>query len=147
VASAEAGVVAGDEAGSDAVVGPAAPQPVASSPAAATAASRMVRFIRSPAGAWRRSAPPLRCLAWRAGLGTGSLAGRDGDDRVAGRGGVGVLPPARVWTLCHAPPSLDCMFSQTPPSPAPVDQAALAASLAPFGQSRMLPRTAYVDPA
>jgi phenylpropionate dioxygenase-like ring-hydroxylating dioxygenase large terminal subunit len=39
------------------------------------------------------------------------------------------------------------MVSQAPPSPAPVDQAALAASLAPFGQSRMLPRTAYVDPA
>jgi len=32
-------------------------------------------------------------------------------------------------------------------SPAPVDQAALAASLAPFGRSRMLPRTSYVDPA
>src|SRR5690348_8408592 len=39
------------------------------------------------------------------------------------------------------------MVSQVPSSPAPVDQAALAASLAPFGQSRMLPRTAYVDPA
>jgi Rieske 2Fe-2S family protein len=39
------------------------------------------------------------------------------------------------------------MVSQAPISPAPVDQAALAASLAPFGQSRMLPRTAYVDPA
>jgi len=39
------------------------------------------------------------------------------------------------------------MVSQTARSPAPVDQAALAASLAPFGQSRMLPRTAYVDPA
>jgi len=39
------------------------------------------------------------------------------------------------------------MVSQTPRAPAPVDQAALAASLAPFGQSRMLPRTAYVDPA
>jgi glycine betaine catabolism A len=31
--------------------------------------------------------------------------------------------------------------------PAPLDQAALAASLRPFGQSRMLPRAAYVDPA
>src|SRR5215467_8337743 len=39
------------------------------------------------------------------------------------------------------------MVSQEPSPPAPVDQAALAASLAPFGQSRMLPRTAYVDPA
>ena len=39
------------------------------------------------------------------------------------------------------------MVSQTPGPRAPVDQAALAASLAPFGQSRMLPRTAYVDPA
>jgi Rieske 2Fe-2S family protein len=39
------------------------------------------------------------------------------------------------------------MVSQPLPSAAPVDQAALAASLAPFGQSRMLPRTAYVDPA
>ena len=39
------------------------------------------------------------------------------------------------------------MVSQPPRPPVPVDQAALAASLAPFGQSRMLPRTAYVDPA
>jgi Rieske 2Fe-2S family protein len=39
------------------------------------------------------------------------------------------------------------MVSQTARPPAPVDQAALAASLAPFGQSRMLPRAAYVDPA
>jgi glycine betaine catabolism A len=39
------------------------------------------------------------------------------------------------------------MVSQSVPSPAPVDPGALAASLAPFGQSRMLPRTAYVDPA
>jgi len=39
------------------------------------------------------------------------------------------------------------MVSQAARPPAPVDQAALAASLAPFGQSRMLPRTAYVDPA
>jgi glycine betaine catabolism A len=39
------------------------------------------------------------------------------------------------------------MVSQAQRPPAPVDQAALAASLAPFGQSRMLPRTAYLDPA
>jgi Rieske 2Fe-2S family protein len=39
------------------------------------------------------------------------------------------------------------MVSQMPRSLAPVDRAALAASLAPFGQSRMLPRAAYVDPA
>src|SRR5207344_2620671 len=51
------------------------------------------------------------------------------------------------WTARRGPPSLDCMVSQAPSSLAPVDQAALAASLAPFGQSRMLPRTAYVDPA
>jgi Rieske 2Fe-2S family protein len=39
------------------------------------------------------------------------------------------------------------MVSQTVPSPAPLDPAALAQSLRPFGQSRMLPRAAYVDPA
>jgi Rieske 2Fe-2S family protein len=39
------------------------------------------------------------------------------------------------------------MVSQSPCPPAPVDPAALAASLLPFGQSRMLPRSAYVDPA
>jgi Rieske 2Fe-2S family protein len=39
------------------------------------------------------------------------------------------------------------MVSQPPCPPAPVDPAALAASLLPFGQSRMLPRSAYVDPA
>src|ERR1700712_536207 len=37
------------------------------------------------------------------------------------------------------------MFKQ--PDPAPVPPGDLAASLAPFGQSRMLPREAYVDPA
>lgn len=37
------------------------------------------------------------------------------------------------------------MFKQH--GPAPVPAADLAASLAPFGQSRMLPREAYVDPA
>src|ERR1700760_3355636 len=36
------------------------------------------------------------------------------------------------------------MFNQDA-APVPADD--LAASLAPFGQSRMLPRTAYVDPA
>jgi len=39
------------------------------------------------------------------------------------------------------------MVSQVPSSPAPLDRAAVAASMAPFGQSRMLPRAAYVDPA
>ncbi|MET0896373.1 MAG: aromatic ring-hydroxylating dioxygenase subunit alpha [Mycobacterium sp.] len=37
------------------------------------------------------------------------------------------------------------MFKQHGPAPVPADD--LAASLAPFGQSRMLPRAAYVDPA
>ena len=37
------------------------------------------------------------------------------------------------------------MFKQY--GPAPVPAAELAAALAPFGQSRMLPREAYVDPA
>ncbi len=37
------------------------------------------------------------------------------------------------------------MFKQQGAAPVPAD--ALAASLAPFGQSRMLPREAYVDPA
>ncbi|HVB42427.1 MAG TPA: aromatic ring-hydroxylating dioxygenase subunit alpha [Streptosporangiaceae bacterium] len=39
------------------------------------------------------------------------------------------------------------MVSQLVYSPAPLDPAALAQSLLPFGQSRMLPRAAYVDPA
>ena len=37
------------------------------------------------------------------------------------------------------------MFKQVGPAPVPADD--LAAALAPFGQSRMLPRAAYVDPA
>src|ERR1700749_1948051 len=37
------------------------------------------------------------------------------------------------------------MFKQFDQAPVPADD--LAASLAPFGQSRMLPREAYVDPA
>ena len=39
------------------------------------------------------------------------------------------------------------MVSQTVYPPAPLDPAALAQSLRPFGESRMLPRAAYVDPA
>jgi phenylpropionate dioxygenase-like ring-hydroxylating dioxygenase large terminal subunit len=39
------------------------------------------------------------------------------------------------------------MVSQSVYPPAPLDPAELAASLLPFGQSRMLPRAAYVDPA
>src|SRR4029078_8739056 len=37
------------------------------------------------------------------------------------------------------------MFNRGDPAPAPAE--ALAAALAPFGQSRMLPRESYVDPA
>src|SRR5687767_15943281 len=37
------------------------------------------------------------------------------------------------------------MFKQDGPAPVPAE--GLAAALAPFGQSRMLPREAYVDPA
>ena len=37
------------------------------------------------------------------------------------------------------------MFKQCSPAPLPAD--GLAAALALFGQSRMLPREAYVDPA
>ena len=39
------------------------------------------------------------------------------------------------------------MVSQAAFPPAPLDPGALAQSLAPFGESRMLPRAAYVDPA
>ena len=39
------------------------------------------------------------------------------------------------------------MVSQTPRPPAPLDPGAVAQALAPFGESRMLPRAAYVDPA
>jgi len=39
------------------------------------------------------------------------------------------------------------MVSQTVRPPAPLDPGALAQSLAPFGESRMLPPAAYVDPA
>jgi len=39
------------------------------------------------------------------------------------------------------------MFNQTTPPTAPLDPDELAASLAPFGTSRMLPRAAYLDPA
>src|SRR5215831_11672709 len=39
------------------------------------------------------------------------------------------------------------MVSQSVYPPAPLDPAAVAQSLRPFGESRMLPRAAYVDPA
>src|SRR5260370_37308433 len=38
------------------------------------------------------------------------------------------------------------MVSQYGDAPAPLDSAAVAEALAPFGDSRMLPRAAYVDP-
>jgi hypothetical protein len=72
------------------------------------------------------------------------------------------VPPelARGWarrlivTACGRPghpfghsPILDCMISQPVMTPAPLDPAALADSLRPFGESQMLPWVAYVDPA
>ena len=39
------------------------------------------------------------------------------------------------------------MVSQSACPPAPLDPTAVARSLRPFGESRMLPRAAYVDPA
>jgi Rieske 2Fe-2S family protein len=45
-----------------------------------------------------------------------------------------------------APPKIDCMVSQSRLPLAPLDPAGVADSLRPFGQSRMLPRAAYVDP-
>src|SRR5262249_61606331 len=55
--------------------------------------------------------------------------------------------PAAAWTRCPPVTRLDCMVSQTPRPPAPLDPGAVAQALAPFGESRMLPRAAYVDPA
>src|SRR6185437_13692962 len=59
----------------------------------------------------------------------------------------------RPWTGPGGALRLDCMVSQdfrvrpsTPP-PAPLDRGELELALRPFGQSRMLPRAAYVDPA
>ena len=52
------------------------------------------------------------------------------------------------WTGQDGAPSLDCMVSQNvgAPAPPPLDRAGLEAALRPFGESRMLPRAAYVDP-
>ena len=55
-------------------------------------------------------------------------------------------PPSR-WTASPGLPTLDCMISQSSYPHAPIDKAGLAAALRPFGESRMLPRAAYVDPA
>src|SRR6266567_4751655 len=59
-----------------------------------------------------------------------------------------------AWTGFRAPPSLDCMVSQdflvrsgAASATAPLDRGELELSLRPFGESRMLPRAAYVDPA
>src|SRR5690348_15594915 len=52
-----------------------------------------------------------------------------------------------IWTPEIAPSSIDCMVSQYRFPLAPLDQAAVAESLRPFGESRMLPPAAYVDPA
>src|SRR5262249_25618475 len=68
------------------------------------------------------------------------------------RGGPRPDPEApAAWTASGRPLSLDCMVSQdfrvrtTPP--VPLDRGELELSLRPLGQSRMLPRAAYVDPA
>src|SRR5271165_7004898 len=63
-------------------------------------------------------------------------------NRASGRG--------RGWTGARAVFSLDCMVSQHVAAgypPAPVDPGGLAETLRPFGESRMLPRAAYTDPA
>src|SRR5215469_10551072 len=60
-------------------------------------------------------------------------------------------PTARAWLhpghVAGRPLTIDCMVSQLMSPPAPIDATALAESLRPFGQSRMLPRAAYIDPA
>ena len=70
-----------------------------------------------------------------------------GDD-TADRGIAGFAGEAdlELWTCAADAPlaKADCMFKQDGPAPVPAD--GLAAALAPFGQSRMLPREAYVDP-
>src|SRR5262245_32514948 len=59
-----------------------------------------------------------------------------------------------AWTGSAGRPSLDCMVSQyfrvrsgIAIPPAPLDRGELELALRPFGESRMLPRAAYVDPA
>src|SRR5262249_58963894 len=59
-----------------------------------------------------------------------------------------------TWTGSAGPVSLDCMVSQDfrvrsgiAIPPAPLDRGELELALRPFGESRMLPRAAYVDPA
>src|SRR5690242_1676771 len=63
-------------------------------------------------------------------------------------------PGWRAWTGPAGPPSLDCMVSQdfrtrsgTAIPAAPLGRAELELALRPFGESRMLPRAAYVEPA
>src|ERR1700749_2226632 len=63
-------------------------------------------------------------------------------------------PGWRAWTGSAAPLSLDCMVSQdfrvrsgAAIPPAPPDRGERELALRPFGESRMLPRAAYVDPA
>ena len=54
------------------------------------------------------------------------------------------------WTATKEAFSIDCMISQKPGGyvePAPLERSALVHALAPFGQARMLPRAAYVNPA
>src|SRR5712691_11802887 len=58
---------------------------------------------------------------------------------------TGALPPR--WTARPTAFTLDCMVSQARYPAAPIDPAGLADSLRDFGQSKMLPRAAYVDPA
>src|SRR5580700_10596042 len=59
----------------------------------------------------------------------------------------GAEPPRRRWTRNALNHRIDCMVIQTTPEPAPLDRVELERSLLPFGQSRMLPRAAYVDAA
>src|SRR5438270_13160117 len=61
---------------------------------------------------------------------------------------------SRAWTGSAGPLRLDCMVSQDVRvrsgiaiPPAPLDRGELELALRPFGESRMLPRAAYTDPA
>src|SRR5262245_46198397 len=71
--------------------------------------------------------------------------------KIAHGGSRGDRTAAPAWTGAGTALSLDCMVSQdfrvrTTPL-ASLDRSELELALRPFGESRMLPRAAYVDPA
>src|SRR5687767_4133476 len=72
---------------------------------------------------------------------------RAGQTRELSLESVGPMWDRYYWTTITPRPRIDCMFNQLRGTTAPLPADEVAAAYASFGDSRMLPRGAYVDPS